>query len=420
MRDLLFCLAFFGTLPWVLRRPFLGVLLWTWLGLMNPHRYLWGFAAGLPFAQIVFVATVCGLFLSRTSWRLPWRMELLWLALFALWMACSTWNALYPPVAQVQWDKVWRILLGLLLTLLLTNSRERLVALTGVAALSLGFYGVKGGFFTLMGAGRGRVFGPPLSFIADNNDLGLALLMTLPLLWFFAQRGAQRWVRLGSWAAIALTLVAVVGTASRGALVGLLATTAFLLARSRQRLLALCCALLFAAVLPLVAPEAWFDRMASITQWEQDGSALGRLESWRNALDIANARITGGGYGYLPRVGKHDAHSIYFQVLGEHGWPGLLLFLALLATAWWRAGRVRALVRRQPDQAWAAELATLVQASLVAYLTAGAFLGLAYFDFFYLLVALLVQLHAELVRQRRATPVVAAPPARALPGTRPA
>ena len=405
MRDLLLCTLVFGALPFVLRWPFLGVLLWTWLGLMNPHRFLWGFAQGLPFAQVVFLATVVGVLLAREPWRVPLKPEVWLLVLFGLWMLFTTRFALFPSVADVQWQKVWRVLLGTLLTLQLANSRRRVLWLAGVAAGSLGFYGVKGGVFTLLSAGADRVFGPPLSFIADNNDLGLALLMTLPLLWFFAQSAAHRWQRTALRLAVLLTLVAIVGTQSRGALVGLCVMGALLLLKSRNRLLPLLIAIGFAGVLPLIAPAAWFDRMATILAWQQDNSALGRLDSWRNALAIANERLTGGGFQYLPQVGRHDAHSIYFQVLGEHGWPGLLLFLAALACAWRRANLVRQRARGNAELTWAGDLAAMVQVALAAYLSAGAFLGLAYFDFCYLLMALLIQI--DVVSARALAPVAA-------------
>ena len=403
MRDLVLCTLVFGALPFVLRWPFLGILLWTWLGLMNPHRFLWGFAQGLPFAQVVFVATVVGVLLAREPWKVPMKAEVWLLVLFGLWMLFTTQFALFPTVADVQWQKVWRVLLGTLLTLQLAASRQRLLWLAGVAAASLGFYGVKGGVFTLLSAGADRVFGPPLSFIADNNDLGLALLMTLPLLWFFAQSAPRRWQRQWLYVSIMLTLVAIVGTHSRGALVGLCVMGMLLFLKSRNRLLPMLLAIGFGSVLPLIAPAAWFDRMATILDWQQDSSALGRLDSWRNALAIANERLTGGGFQYLPQVGRHDAHSIYFQVLGEHGWPGFLLFVAALACAWRRASVVRRRAQAEPRLAWAGDLAAMVQVSLAAYLSAGAFLGLAYFDFCYLLMAILIQV--DVVSAREVAPV---------------
>ncbi|HAY29062.1 MAG TPA: putative O-glycosylation ligase, exosortase A system-associated, partial [Candidatus Accumulibacter sp.] len=58
MRDLLLVGIFLAVLPFALRHTWIGVLLWTWLSLMNPHRLTFGFAYDAPFA-----ATAAGVIL---------------------------------------------------------------------------------------------------------------------------------------------------------------------------------------------------------------------------------------------------------------------------------------------------------------------------------------------------------------------
>jgi putative inorganic carbon (HCO3(-)) transporter len=86
----------------------------------------------------------------------------------------------------------------------------------------------------------------------------------------------------------------------------------------------------------------------------------------------------------------HASHSIYFEVLGEHGFVGLGLFLMLGLMAWRTASWVIGRARRDREKRWAGDLAAMVQVSLVGYASAGAFLGLAYFDYYYTLVALVI------------------------------
>jgi probable O-glycosylation ligase (exosortase A-associated) len=88
-----------------------------------------------------------------------------------------------------------------------------------------------------------------------------------------------------------------------------------------------------------------------------------------------------------------DVHSIYFEVLGEHGWPGLILFLSLLALTWMKCRSVIRFARTHPEALWAKDLAAMIQVTMVAYMSAGAFLGLAYFDYIYHLVAIVVVVH---------------------------
>ena len=415
MRDVIITLVVVGSLPFILRRPFVGVVMWTWLGLMNPHRLAWGFATHLPFAFMVLAATVLGMLVSRERWRLPARLEVLLLALFLLWMGLSTTQALFPDPAAVQWSKVWRVQLGILLTLLLTRSRAQIEALVWTAAVSLGFYGVKGGLWTLLHGGVNRVYGPPGGFIGGNNEIGLALLMTAPLIWYLAQQATRRWARYALYAAAMLTLVAVVGTHSRGAFLGLLVMGLMMFIKARRRLLPAVLALVFALGLPLFAPQSWFDRMHTISSYEGDRSAMGRIDSWRHAVTIAGDRLTGGGFEVLVWGSAHDAHSIYFEVLAEHGYPGLLLFLSLIVLAWRRASSIRRRCAQDPTRARDGELAAMLQVSLAGYLTAGAFLGLAFFDFFYLLLASLLCLDAQVLPLVQTSHVIPRRAARPLP-----
>ena len=410
MRDLLITLFVFGSIPFILRQPFYGVLMWTWLGLGNMHRLAWGFAANMPFALIVFLATLLGFLFMRNRPRTPLRLEAVLLAILLLWMFICTTFAVFPEPAWGEWSRIWRIQLGVLLTLLLVNSRQKIHLLVWVMAVSVGFYGVKGGIFTLLGGGANHVWGPAGSFIAGNNEVGLALLMTIPLLWYLARFTAQPWVSRGLYASAMLSFVAVVGTQSRGAFVGMAVMGLMMFMKVRRKLLPLVFAVGFIALLPMIAPQAWFDRMHTIQNYEQDASAMGRIGAWKKSIEIANERLTGGGFRYVAYAYVHDSHSIYFQMLGEAGYPGLVLFLAILVLAWRRAKRIQRLARGHPELGWARELAAMLQVSLTGYCTAGAFLGLANFDYFYvLLVCLLVLEDAVVATLKTGAPAVAPP-----------
>jgi len=131
----------------------------------------------------------------------------------------------------------------------LLTSKERIHALVWVMALALGYFGVKGGGFTVYSGGGGRVLGPPGTAIADNNTLAAALLVTLPLMNYLRMQSKHRIVRLGLAASMVLTMFAVVGSYSRGALLGLLAISVFFWLKSKQKFL-------FAIVLPVLVGSA--------------------------------------------------------------------------------------------------------------------------------------------------------------------
>jgi probable O-glycosylation ligase (exosortase A-associated) len=158
-------------------------------------------------------------------------------------------------------------------------------------------------------------------------------------------------------------------------------------------------------------PEQWHARIDSIGNYEEDPSSQGRLAAWRHALEVAHdSPVVGGGFDVVRATGR-DVHSIYFEALAEHGYVGLVIFLALGIGAYLTAGSTIRRARDHPELAWAVDLAAMVQVSIAAYAIAGAFLTLATFDLYYHLIAIVVVASA-LVRARLAAgvPVGAATP----------
>src|SRR5574337_752875 len=291
-----------------------------------------------------------------------------------------------------------------------SSSRERIDQLVWIIVLSLGFYGLKGGIFTITHGGVYRVQGPESTFIGGNNELALALVMTIPLVRYLQLQEQRRLVRLGLTLAMPTLAIAAVGSQSRGAFVGLLLTGLIFWLKSRRKFGTAVLIAVAALVLALVMPEAWYTRMSTIENYEQDGSALGRLNAWGTALNAANHRVFGCGfemwhgavyalYGPDP-TNVHDAHSIYFKVLGEHGWIGLGLFLLLLALTWLKCGAMVRIAKRRADAGWARDLGSMLQVSMIGYLSAGAFLGLSYFDYIYHLIVIAVAAHHVLKTAR--------------------
>src|SRR5690606_2571660 len=104
------------------------------------------------------------------------------------------------------------------------------------------------------------------------------------------------------------------------------------------------------AMMPML-PEQWWARMDSISDYQTDESAMGRFNAWGVAWEVAKHHLFGAGMSYQhPEYfflyGKHEtivraAHSIYFQILGNHGFIGLFLFLTLWIITYREAGWLR-------------------------------------------------------------------------------
>ena len=411
LRSIFMTALVLGCLPFIVVKPHFGVLVFSWLSYMNPHHYVWGFAADFRFVLLVGAVTVVAWLLSREPKRLPWNTVTVLLAAFMLWISFTTLFMIYPEVGYPKWERAIKVLFfNGFVTVGLITSRRRVHLLIWVIVASIAFFAVKGGIFVLLTGGESRVRGPDDSFFGDNNHLAVALLMILPLMRYLQLNTKKPWIRWGLIGGMILLLISVVGTQSRGALVGLIVVGAYLAMKMRRRILI--GAVLVATVLATInfMPEKWHERMASIQEYSTDKSALGRLESWGYAIDLAARRpFVGGGFGAFAgnlRVDSETkfwtAHSIYFEILGAHGYVGLVLFL-LLGVATFRAGSwIRRHSNGDPRLTWARDLAAMLQVSLIAFATAGAFLNMAFFDLFYHVVALMVAtkviVHAELRR----------------------
>ena len=402
MRDILVVLIVFGSLPFIFKRPYIGVLMWVWMSVMNPHTQAWGFATSFPFAAIIAGVTMVSLIFSREPKNLP-LIPAIWVFIaFVLWMNVTTIFAIYPDLVYGQWNKVMKIMLMTFVTLMIIKTKQHIQLLVLIVVISLGYYGVKGGIFTIIGGGVDRVWGPEGTFIEGNNEIALALVMTIPLMHYLQMIFRSNWVRHGLTVAIVLCAIAALGSYSRGALLALAAMGAFLWLKSRQKFsLGF---LMMMVVPPLLAfmPEQWTERMDTINNYEEDGSVQGRFNAWWMAFNLAKDRpLVGGGFEvatrelfslYAPNVLDlpRAAHSIYFQALGEHGFVGLGLYL-LLGLLTWRTGTwIVRNTKNLEEYKWAYSLATLIQVCLIGFATGGAFLSLLYFDVPYYLMAAMV------------------------------
>ncbi len=398
MRDIIVTSVIFSLLPLIIWRPYIGALTWAWMSFMNPHRLAWGFAYSLPFAQLVALATLIGMVMSREKKDIPWTRETILLLIFIGWMILSTINSMYPWLAWEQWSKVWRIMLMTYVTMMLINDKHRIHLLVTVTALSIAFYGFKGGIFVITGGSASNVRGPPGTFIEDRNSIALAMLMALPLLWYVRLQAKKVWMRSGLMVVGALTLIAVIGTHSRGALVGLAAVGFFFILKARNRFGILLLMIPVIAVVLYVMPPEWFERMHTIETYDEDESAMGRIYAWNNAIYLANTNFLGGGFRAITGFGGTDSHSNWFGVLGEMGWIGLFMFVLLHVYTWLSASWITKNSKGFEELKWANDLGPMLQVTLIAYMSTGSFLGLQWFDFFYHVVAITVLTRREVAR----------------------
>jgi len=424
IRDLLVTAVILGSLPFCFRHTWIGVLVWTWIGVMTPQWLTWGFAQGIPFSQLVAIATLAGLPFARDRAPLPRCRETY--LLIALWgiYTVTTLFALYPDEAGEQWIKVSKILLFTFIALFFIRDRVRYRYLALVLAMSIGFFGLKGGFWALVKGGEVHLEGPEGSFIGGNTNLALGLDMALPFLFYLAREERRRWLRRLLWAMFIASIPAVMFTYSRGGFLGLVAVLVFLAMKTKRRVAVTIMLGTIMAALLAFAPAQWFERADTIVNYENDGSALGRLAAWQVAFRFAQDHpVLGGGFWvtarpeiwqqYLGTTYGAVPHSIWFSTLSEHGFVGAAVFVSLLVSCFLTLNSLRKPRHGAPPPSWICDYSRMLQISLIAYAVSGTFLNAAYIDIYYTIVALVILLRVLAERESGLAKASASPPSRA-------
>lgn len=404
MRDLMLAMIVVPGALMALRRPFVGVMLWTWISMMNPHRLTWGFMFDAPVSMFVGVCTLVGLMTTKER-RSPFLgPPVTWFVVLIIWLCLTTLFAFSPERSWVTLQKVLKIDVMVLVTLMLVRTQREIMLFAWVVALSVAFYGIKGGLFTLATGGAFHVLGPDGSYIEENNALAVALITVVPLLRFLQTTLVQTWQRYLMTGAMLLCAASILGSQSRGALLAISAMVTVLWWRGKNKFATAVVVAVCGMVFLSFMPESWWERMGTIRTYEQDQSAMGRINAWWMAFNLAKDNFFGGGFSIYNEVvfGLYapdpsfvvSAHSIYFHMMGEHGFVGLAIYLGLWLSTWMSAGWLRKHGRAQPETAWCAELGSMVQVSLIGFAVGGAFLSLTYYDLPYNLMVMTVAARA--------------------------
>jgi putative inorganic carbon (hco3(-)) transporter len=248
----------------------------------------------------------------------------------------------------------------------------------------------------------GRVAGP----IGEANDFAYLLAVVLPLLAYLVVSQRAEWPL---WVACLVIVTAgLLGTLSRGALVGLGALAVWGLVTRRVPVKGLLQGTLLVAGVGVMATTLWgplIDERLSMKARVADANVASRQALWSAAVRMsADHPLVGVGPGQFgPRSADYlvddplgirnpVAHNSFLEILAENGVLALLAFLAMIAMTWRALGHVqRSAARGDPD---AAHLATSAQASLVVAIVSANFLSVQLTVAIWLLAGIAVALRA--------------------------
>jgi O-antigen ligase len=431
-----------------LRRPFLWVLAFAYIDILVPQKISWGFLTVLPISLMAFVLAFAGWIMidDKRDSRFTMRQGLI--VLLLVYCGMTTMFADFPEPAAEKWAWVWKALLFALFLPLTLRTRLRIEATALVMVLSVGAILISGGVKTLAGGGG---YGTLRTLVAENagiyegSTLSTVAIAIIPLIWWLARHGTLfPRGKLTVLFAVALTFAAgliPVGTQTRTGLLCLALLAVLALRNVKRRLLFIGGAAVLAMVAVPFLPESYTKRMSTIENHKSDQSASIRVAVWNWTLDYVKDKPFGGGFdayrgnqvkveltettgsGNNTSTDVTDAfdkarayHSSYFEMLGEQGWPGLILWLWIQLLGLWQMERIRAKwkKRTEPGQTWQAPLANALQQAQLVYLVGSLFVGIAFQPFIFMVIGVQCGLWSYLRRvdapqripQRRGPPVL--------------
>lgn len=436
MRDFVLFAFVAALLLFGLKRPFLFTLAYIYVDTVSPQRISYSLLSSMSISMVVAALAIGGwLAADRKELRFGPRQGLILLLL--LYVTWTTAYADIPLEAWTKWEWVWKALLFAIFLPFTLPTKLRLEAALLFLCLSAAAIVIVGGIKTVAGgAGYGV-----LNLMVDNNSglyesstISTVAIALIPLILWFTRHGTiftPDWrVKLFSGALIFSCLLIPIGTEARTGLICIALLGLLLLRDARRRLLYIGAALaLGAAAIPFL-PSSFTNRMETIQGFKGDESAGTRLAVWgwtwnyaldhpmgggfeayrQNRIQVSTVSEQGpGGDSQLSSVQSladegRAYHSAYFEMLGEQGFPGLIIFLLIHGIGIVRMEVIRRRYRRvEGEDAWIAPLATALQNFQLIYLIGALFVGIAYQPFVYLMVATQIGFDAWLGRRERAS-----------------
>ena len=429
MRDLAFIAFLLAFFAMGLKRPFLLVLAYLYIDIVSPQRLTYLLLNSVPISLIAFALAVGGWILAedKRDTRVGARQVLIVVLMLYCWV--TTINADFPAEALEKWGWVWKALIFAAFLPLTLRTRLRIEALLLFMILSASSIIIVGGIKTIASGGGG--YGT-LNLMVDNNSglyegstISAVAIAIIPVIIWFMSYGTifkPDWrVKIYCTALVFACLLIPVGTSTRTGLlcIGLLALLSIRTVKRKIPYLMMLAVLGLAAV-PFL-PSTFTNRMNTIKTYDADTSALTRIAVWQWTIDYAERHPFGGGFNaYLGNHIRFDVksagddagarvsvdqgrayHSAYFEMLGEQGYIGLALWLAINLIG---VVRMEILRRRYRDPdgdfAWAGPLAAALQTGHLVYLLGAAFIAIAFQPFIYMLIGAQIGLDTYLTRKR--------------------
>lgn len=404
------------------RRPFLWVLAYLYVDILAPQKISYMILASLPVSLIAFTAAFGGWMFAdaKNGSRFTARQGLLLILL--LWCGATTLMADFPEPALGKWSWVWKALVFAMFLPLTLRTRLRIEAATLFMVLTVAAIIISGGIKTVGGGGG---YGSLHLFVNDNTGLyegsiiSCVAISVIPVALWLAKYGTVyppgKYVNLFTAGLIFACALMPIGTQARTGLVCLALLGVLMLRTVKRRGLYIGGAALALAVAVPFLPQSFVDRMGTIQNHEADESASTRVAVWKWTWEYVKDHPLGGGFqAYLGNNIKYDRkdtkesgsstqivseevtdksrayHSSYFEMLGEQGFPGFVMWIILQLGGVIQMERIRGRWKKRtaPQVTWISPLANALQQAQLVYLLGALFVGIAFQPFILMLIGL--------------------------------
>lgn len=406
----LYLLRVRGLWDFVKKQPmsFKLVCLYLFMEYVRPQQ-LYEAIAGLPYSKIIIAFATVAFFLEGRRFRM--RVPELMLGIFTAILLASSVFALEPDASYAQLSLFFSWLFIYLLIANTVDTEERFL----VFVFSFLLYSYKmAEFGTRSWASAGFHFrdwginGAP-GWFNNSGEFGIQMCVFLPIAIYFTvslRRYWPRWKTLLFWSMPTFAMISIVGSSSRGALVGLAAAALWMLSKTRYKFRGIVATIVLAGLVYWLLPPEQMERLHSMGN---DDTSVSRTTMWARGLELMSQYpLLGIGYKnwspYMKRVYGSPLlpHNIFIEAGTELGYSGLIAFVLLILTTLVINYRTRRLTSHLPaGNRFIYDMAHGLDAALWGYLASGFFVTVLYYPFFWINFAMTVALHRAAINKVR-------------------
>lgn len=424
LSDILASFIILGFVFFGLKRPHYALACVAWIDIYKPQSTSFSFLHGAPLSLLLTAFFFLTIVLNPQKVRVPRSVMYHFLMLGLMtWITISTFGAQFQSLAWLKYDiAIKTLILAYFIPFVLVN-RYAIESFLYICAISFGTFIFFAGVKTLFGGGG---YGVDLIGIggfmwSEGSSLSTQAISMVPLFWWLGNHSKlserKKFIRWIMYGYILCSFLTVIGTQARTGIVCIAVLAMLLMFQSKQKVKLTAISVMLAFVLLPIISDSFLKRVESIKSTDnvvEESSAMGRVVVWRWTLDyVADKPLFGGGFyayranaGQLERYSKEGEtkittrfpkafHNIFFEVLGEHGYGGLGLFLSLILLIHLLNKKLIKIYKigNEVECSFTKARIALFKAmniSLLVYCAGGMFVGISFYPWLYYLLGITV------------------------------